>query len=35
MWWTGIKMHSSAFYKGYALYKIDGESALQQQGLVW
>lgn len=25
------KMHSSAIYKGYALYKIDGESTLQQQ----
>lgn len=24
-------MHSSAFYKGYALYKIDVKNTLQQQ----
>ncbi len=28
-------MHSSAIYKGYALYKIDGENTLQQQNCMW
>lgn len=28
------KMHSSAIYKGYALYKIDGKNTLQQQNSV-
>lgn len=28
-------MHSSAIYKGYALYKIDGKNALQQQNSKW
>lgn len=29
------KMHSSAIYKGYALYKIDGKNTLQQQNSMW
>lgn len=28
-------MHSSAIYKGYALYKIDGKNTLQQQNSTW
>lgn len=28
-------MHSSAFYKGYALYKIDVKNTLQQQNSMW
>lgn len=29
------KMHSSAIYKGYALYKIDVKNTLQQQNSMW
>lgn len=28
-------MHSSAIYKGYALYKIDVKNTLQQQNSMW